>query len=81
VPPLLLFESFVLIPWLRTRLDDALMTTAFASRRFLLRTAVRMDLYAGTPSRGDKQYLGRIVRALTGLGRVVSQEPEDFYSF
>jgi predicted nucleic acid-binding protein len=39
-----------------------------------------MELYAGTRSRGDKQDLDRIVRALTGLGRVVSPEPEDFYT-
>jgi predicted nucleic acid-binding protein len=39
-----------------------------------------MELYAGTRSRGDKQDPDRIVRALTGLGRMVSQEPEDFYT-
>jgi predicted nucleic acid-binding protein len=80
VPPLQLFDSSVLIPWLRTRHYDALVTTAFASRRFLLSTVVWMELYAGTRSRGDKQDLDRIVRALTGLGRVVSPEPEDFYT-
>ena len=77
MPPLQLFDSSVLIPWLRTRHYDALVTTAFASRRFLLSTVVWMELYAGTRSRGDKQDLDRIVRALTGLGRVVSPEPED----
>jgi predicted nucleic acid-binding protein len=39
-----------------------------------------MELYAGTHSRGDKQDLDRIVRALTSVGRVVSPEPEDFYT-
>jgi len=39
-----------------------------------------MELYAGTRSRGDKQDLDRIVRALTSLGRVVSPEPEDFHT-
>jgi len=39
-----------------------------------------MEFYAGTRSRGDKQDLDRMVRALTGLGRVVSLEPEDFYT-
>jgi predicted nucleic acid-binding protein len=80
VPPLQLFDSSVLIPWLRTGHYDALVTTAFASRRFLLSTVVWMELYAGTQCRGDKQDLDRIVRALTGLGRVVSSEPEDFYT-
>ena len=78
MPPLQLFDSSVLIPWLRTRHYDALVTTAFASRRFLLSTVVGMELYAGTRSRGDKQDLDRMVRALTGVGRVVSPEPEDF---
>jgi predicted nucleic acid-binding protein len=80
VPPLQLFDSSVLIPWLRTRHYDALVTTAFASRRFLLGTVVWMELYVGTRSRGDKQDLDRIVRALTSVGRVVSPEPEDFYT-
>ncbi len=39
-----------------------------------------MELYAGTRSRGDKQDLDRMVQALTGIGRVVSPEPEDFYT-
>lgn len=80
MPPLQLFDSSVLIPWLRTRHYDALVTTAFASRRFLLSTVVWMELYVGTRSRGDKQDLDRIVRALTSVGRVVSPEPEDFYT-
>ena len=80
MPPLQLFDSSVLIPWLRTRHYDALVTTAFASRRFLLSTVVGMELYAGTRSRGDKQDLDRMVQALMGVGRVVSPEPEDFYT-
>jgi predicted nucleic acid-binding protein len=39
-----------------------------------------MELYTGTRSRGDKQDLDRIVRALTGLGRVVPPGPEDFFT-
>ena len=39
-----------------------------------------MELYAGTRSRGDKQDLDRMVQALTSVGRVVSPEPEDFYT-
>jgi predicted nucleic acid-binding protein len=80
VPPLQPFDSSVLIPWLCTRHYDALVTTAFASRRFLLSTVVWMELYAGTRCRGDKQDLDRIIWVLTGLGRVVSPEPEDFYT-
>jgi len=80
VPSLQLFDSSVLIPWLRTRHYDALVTTAFGSRRFLLSTVVGMELYAGTRSRGDKQDLDRMVRVLTEVGRVVSPEPEDFYT-
>ena len=80
MPPLQLFDSSVLIPWLRTRHYDALVTTAFASRRFLLSTVVWMELYAGTRRRADKQDLDRMVRALTSVGRVVSPEPEDFYT-
>jgi predicted nucleic acid-binding protein len=80
VPTLQLFDSSVLIPWLRTRHYDALVTTAFASRRFLLSTVVGMELYAGTQRRADKQDLDRMVRVLTGIGRVVSPAPEDFYT-
>ena len=80
MPPLRLFDSSVLIPWLRAQHYDALVTTAFASRRFLLSTVVWMELYAGTRSRGDKQDLDRMVQALTSVGRVVSPEAEDFYT-
>jgi hypothetical protein len=41
---------------------------------------VWMERHAGTRSRGDKQDLDRMVRALTGVGRVVSPEPEGFYT-
>jgi predicted nucleic acid-binding protein len=80
VPSLQLFDSSVLIPWLRTRHYDTLVATAVASRRFLLSTVVGMELYAGTRSRGDKQDLDQMVWALTRVGRVVSPEPEDFYT-
>jgi predicted nucleic acid-binding protein len=80
VPSLQLFDSSFLIPWLRTRHYDALVTTAFVSRRFPLSTVVGMELYAGTRSRGDKQDFDRMVRVLTEVGRVVSPEPEDFYT-
>ena len=80
MPTLQLFDSSVLIPWLRARHYDELVTTAFASRRFILSTVVWMELYAGTRRRADKQDLDRMVRALTSIGRVVSPEPEDFYT-
>ena len=80
MPSLQLFDSSVLIAWLRTRHYDTLVTTAFATRRLLLSTVVGMELYAGTRSRGDKQDLDRMRRALTSVGRVVSPEPEDFYA-
>jgi predicted nucleic acid-binding protein len=38
-----------------------------------------MELYAGTRQRADKQDLDHMVRALAGIGRIVSPEPEDFY--
>ncbi len=80
MPSLQLFDSSVLIPWLRTQRYDDLVATAFESRRFILSTVVAMELYAGTRNRGDKQDLDRMVQALTGIGRVVSPEPEDFYT-
>ena len=80
MPSLQLFDSSVLIPWLRTRHYDTLVAAAFTSRRFLLSTVVWMELYAGTRSRGDKQDLDQMVRVLTRVGRVVSPEPEDFYT-
>jgi predicted nucleic acid-binding protein len=80
VPPLQLFDSSVLIPWLHTQRYDDLVATAFESRRFILSTVVAMELYAGTRSRGDKWDLDRMVQALTGIGRVVLPEPEDFYT-
>jgi predicted nucleic acid-binding protein len=39
-----------------------------------------MELYAGTRSRRDKQDLDSIVQALTSIGRVISPEPDDFYT-
>jgi hypothetical protein len=68
VPPLQLFDSSVLIPWLRTLHYDALVTTAFASRLFLLSTVVWMELYDGTRSRGDKQDLDREGDAILAHG-------------
>lgn len=80
MPPLYLFDSSVLIPWLRTQRYDDLVTAAFESRRFILSTVVAMELYAGTRSRGDKQDLDRMVQSLMGIGRTVSPEPEDFHT-
>jgi predicted nucleic acid-binding protein len=80
VPTFQLFDSSVLIPWLRTRNYEDLVATAFAARRFVLSTVVWMELYAGTRQRADKQDLDRMVRALAGIGRVVAPEPEDFYA-
>jgi predicted nucleic acid-binding protein len=65
---------------LRTRRYDDLVTAAFEARRFVMSTVVWMELYAGTQSRADKQDLDRMMRALTSIGRVVSPEPEDFYT-
>ena len=80
MPVLQLFDSSVLIPWLRTRYYDSLVTGAFEARRFLLSTVVWMELYAGTRSRADKQDLDRMVTALTGVRRIVTPAPEDFYT-
>ena len=75
-----LFDSSVLIPWLRTRQYDTLVTAAFDARRFLLSTVVWMELYAGTRSRTDKQDLDRMVTALASVKRVVTPASEDFYT-
>ena len=80
MPPLQLCDSAVLVPWLRTRQYDDLVTAAFEARRFVMSTVVWMELYAGTQSWADKQDLDRMMRALTSIGRVVSPEPEDFYT-
>jgi predicted nucleic acid-binding protein len=80
VPILQLFDSSVLIPWLRTQRYDDLVASAFESRRFILSSVVAMELYAGTRSRGDKQDLDRIVQSLSSVDRVVSPAPEDFYT-
>lgn len=75
-----LFDSSVLIPWLRTRHYDSLVTAAFDARRFLLSTVVWIELYAGARSRADKQDLDRMMTALTSVRRVVTPAPEDFYT-
>jgi predicted nucleic acid-binding protein len=80
VPRPQVFDSSVLIPWLRSGQYDDLVTIAFESRRFILSTVVCMELYAGTRSRTDKQDLDRMVRALTSVGHVISPVPEDFYT-
>jgi len=80
VAALQLFDSSVLIPWLRTRQYDTLVTAAFDARRFLLSTVVWMELYAGTRSRTDKQDLDRMVTALASVKRVVTPASEDFYT-
>jgi predicted nucleic acid-binding protein len=80
LPRLQLFDSSVLIPWLRNRPHDSLVTAAFESRQFLLCAVVWMELYAGTRSRGDKQDLDRMQQAMSSIGRVVAPAPEDFYT-
>ena len=74
------FDSSVLIPWLRDGSYDNLVATSFKSRRFLLCTVVWMELYAGTRDKADKRDLDHIVRTLTKIGRVVSPQPEEFYA-
>ncbi len=39
-----------------------------------------MELYAGTNNKADKRDLDQIQRSLSGVGRVLSPEPEDFYT-
>lgn len=75
-----LFDSSVLIPWLRTRQYDTLVTAAFDTRRFLLSTVVWMELYAGIRSRTDKQDLDHMVIAMESVKRVVTPAPKDFYT-
>jgi hypothetical protein len=70
VPPLQLFDSSVLIPWLRTRHYDALVTAAFASQRFLLSTVVWMELYTGTRSRASGQAHHRPTEYTTAKRRI-----------
>jgi len=69
-----LFDSSVLIPWLRSRRYDEVVTAALASRRFLLCTVVWMELYAGTRTRADKRDLDRMVAALSGNGAIEVRE-------
>jgi predicted nucleic acid-binding protein len=80
VAALQLFDSSVLIPWLRTRQYDTLVTAAFDTRRFLLSTVVWMELYAGIRSRTDKQDLDHMVIAMESVKRVVTPAPKDFYT-
>jgi predicted nucleic acid-binding protein len=74
-----IFDSSVLIPWLRDGSYDQLVTASFTSRQFMLCTVVWMELYAGTRSASDKRDLDRMVQALADVGRVISPHPKDFY--
>lgn len=74
-----IFDSSVLIPWLRDGSYDQLVTASFTSRQFVLCTVVWMELYAGTRSANDKRDLDRMAQALTDIERVISPQPEDFY--
>ena len=74
-----LFDSSVLIPWLRNGDCDEIVTASFGSKRFLLCTVVWMELYAGTRAKADKQDLDAMQRSLSSIGRMVSPTPEDFF--
>lgn len=74
-----IFDTSVLIPWLRNKSYDNLVTASFESHRFLLCTVVWMELYAGTRSKNDKRDLDRILQSLSDIGRIVSPCQEDFY--
>ena len=73
------FDSSVLIPWLRDGSHDDLIAASLKSRRFLLCTVVWMELYAGTRDKADKRDLDHTVQALTKIKRIVSPQPEEFY--
>ncbi len=74
------FDSSVLIPWLRDGSYDDLVAASFKTHRFLLCTVVWMELYAGTRDKTDKRDMDHIGQALTKIGRVVSPQTEEFYA-
>lgn len=74
-----IFDSSLLIPWLRDRINDDLISAVFNHQRFALCSVVWIELYAGTMTKADKQDLDQIQRALSVIGRMISPEPEDFF--
>lgn len=74
-----LFDSSILIPWLRNGEYDEIVAASFASKRFLICTVVWMELYCGTRSKADKRDLDVMQKALSSIGRIVSPSPGDFF--
>lgn len=79
MPRLELYDTSVLVPWLRSETFDDKVQRSFDSQRFLLCTVVWMELYAGTRSKEDKQLLDRLRRNVERLELLISPEPDDFY--
>jgi predicted nucleic acid-binding protein len=79
VPKLELYDTSVLVPWIRSGIFEEKVDLSFRQRRFLLCTVVWMELYAGTHSKEDKQYLDRIRDDMKRRELIISPEPDDFY--
>jgi hypothetical protein len=60
-----IFDSSVLIPWVRGIAYREMVDPARQSGRFLLCTVVWMELYAGTRDRTEKRQLDQMVQRLS----------------
>lgn len=74
-----IFDTSVLIPWVRGIAYGEMVDRSLQLDRFLLCTVVWMELYAGTQDRTDKRQLDQTVRRLSITNQVVTPHPRDFY--
>lgn len=76
--PVLLFDTSVYVPYLRSEAYSALLDRAARSGRVRLSAVVLAELYAGTRSVRDKADLDTVFRTYSALGYLVSPGAEDW---
>ncbi len=76
--PLLLFDTSVYIPYLRSEAYGALLERAARSGRVRVSSVVLSELYAGTRTAQDKADLDTVSRSYGALGYLTTPSAEDW---
>jgi predicted nucleic acid-binding protein len=76
--PVLVFDTSIYIPYLRSEAYGALLDRAARSGRVRLSAVVLSELYAGTRSQQDKADLDTVSRSYGALGYLVTPSTEDW---
>ncbi len=76
--PVLLFDTSIYIPYLRSEAYGALLDRAARSGRVRLSSVVLSELYAGTRTARDKADLDTVARSYAALGYLTTPSAQDW---